>query len=139
VPAYCTRIIAKNCSNEEFFLGFIENIKVEVGKAQNKLKMYTGIQSKEISLSLERLKKDYDVNFDEIFALEEKLKKIGDQELRDSLMDLKIFEHASNEKPTAHFLNLAKKSKQVNRTIRQMIFLMTTVHHSHAVTTKKNM
>jgi hypothetical protein len=68
--------LPKNCSSEDFFLGFIENIKAEVGKAQKKLKLYTGIQSKEIGLALERLKKDYDVNFDEIFALEKKTQKI---------------------------------------------------------------
>jgi hypothetical protein len=53
-----------------------------------------------------------------IFDLQRDLGRIIDNELKDRMMDLKVFDCLHAEKATSHFLNLAKKnSKGENRTV----------------------
>ena len=47
-----------------------------------------------------------------IFDLEQDLGRIIDNELKDRMMDLKVFDCLHAEKATSHFLNLAKKTSK---------------------------
>ena len=64
-----------------------------------------------MSTELSRLKKDYETNNDEIFALENKLDKIQDQKMRSKLENSKNFEILNSERITPNFINLTKGSK----------------------------
>jgi hypothetical protein len=68
-----------------------------------------GLQKKDLEQQINALKLEYDKNFDRIFFLEKRLTRICDQELKNSLLDLKLFDHLNNEKPSPNFLSLAKK------------------------------
>jgi len=57
------------------------------------------------------LKVDFEENFVRIFKLEKEIGKIRDENLRDKLKNLKIFEGLNAEKASPHFLSIAKKSK----------------------------
>ena len=57
------------------------------------------------------LKVDFEENFVRIFKLEKEIGKIRDENLRDKLKNLKIFECLNAEKASPHFLNIAKKTK----------------------------
>jgi len=62
------------------------------------------------------LKNNFDHNFEQIFAIEKEICSIRDTTLREKLANLKIFECLHAEKPSPHFLSIAKKSKTVPTT-----------------------
>jgi hypothetical protein len=64
-----------------------------------------------MSTELINLKKDYERNTDEIFALENKLDKIQDLKMRSKLENSKIFEILNSERITPNFINLSKGAK----------------------------
>ncbi len=57
-------------------------------------------------------KKIFLANQSVIFDLERDLGRIIDNELKDRMMDLKVFDCLHAEKATSHFLNLAKKTSK---------------------------
>lgn len=66
---------------------------------------------------MEDLKGNYNANRLRKTEIEKTLSSIYDMEVRDKLQDLKKFERLNDEKPTPHFLNLAKKSKPDRLTV----------------------
>jgi hypothetical protein len=64
-----------------------------------------------MSTELANLKKDYEQNIDEIFALENKLERIQDQKMSSKLENSKNFEILNSERITPNFINLSKGAK----------------------------
>jgi hypothetical protein len=81
-------------------------------RAQKKLSYNEYVRKNEIRSRIEELKKNYIENQSKIFDLERDLGRIIDSELKDRMMDLKIFDCLHAEKATSHFLNLAKKTSK---------------------------
>jgi uncharacterized protein YjcR len=78
---------------------------------QSKLGKFKNIRKKGIMANIKRLSENYLENESEICALEKNLNLIMDAEFRNYIMDNKIFEVVNAEKPTKHFLDIAKASK----------------------------
>ncbi len=81
-------------------------------RAQKKLSYNEYVRKNEIRSRIENLKKNFTANQELIFELERDLGRIIDNELRDRMMDLKVFDCLHAEKATSHFLNLAKKTSK---------------------------
>jgi hypothetical protein len=81
-------------------------------RAQKKLSYNEYVRKNEIRSRIEDLKKNYNENQSKVFDLERDLGRIIDNELKDRMMDLKIFDCLHAEKATSHFLNLAKKTSK---------------------------
>ena len=111
-PSGILKGFGKVCTKVEFFTALVSEVKKSSIWAQKKLfqiaKAKVGAYENRINL----LKSNFDANFNAIFALEKKVAKIKDDELRLKLRDLKIFECLNAEKASPHFLNIANKSKK---------------------------
>jgi len=105
-------VFEKRCTSIEYFTALTDEVKKTGAWAQKKIFRITREKVKFHEKKLEDLKRNFDINFDEIFKIEKKLAKIRDEELRDKLMDLKIFECLNAERSSPHFLDIAKKSKK---------------------------
>jgi len=105
-------MLEKRCTKVEFFVALTNEVKTSGAWAQKKIFRITKERVQFQEKKLEELKKNFDRNFDEIFKIEKKLEKIRDEDLKDKLRDLKIFECLNAERSSPHFLNIAKKSKK---------------------------
>jgi hypothetical protein len=102
----------KRCSHSRFFEILVEQTKKMGMRAQKKLSYNEFVRKNEIRSQIENLKKIFGENQDVIFDLERDLGRIIDNELRDRMMDLKVFDCLHAEKATSHFLNIAKKTSK---------------------------
>ena len=98
------------CSHSRFFEVLVEQTKKAGMKSQKKLAYHEKVRKEDLIKRIENLKPDYDRNQVQIFKLEKTLEAIIDNELREKLLEIKSFECLHAEKPTAHFLNIAKKT-----------------------------
>jgi len=98
------------CSHSRFFEVLVEQTKKAGMKSQKKLAYHEKVRKEDLIKKIENLKPDYDRNQVQIFKLEKTLEAIIDNELREKLLEIKSFECLHAEKPTAHFLNIAKKT-----------------------------
>jgi hypothetical protein len=79
-------------------------------KAQKNLPYNEKVRKDELKKQIDTLKANYGENQEQIFKLERPLGLIIDNEIREKLLEIKSFECLHAEKPTAHFLNIAKKT-----------------------------
>jgi hypothetical protein len=112
VPMETIEKLKKKCTHSRFFEVLVEQTKKMGMRAQKKLSYNEYVRKSEIRSRIDNLKKNYTANQTRIFDLERDLGRIIDNELRDRMMDLKIFDCLHAEKATSHFLNLAKKTSR---------------------------
>jgi hypothetical protein len=103
----------KRCSHSRLFEILVEQTKKMGMRAQKKLSYNEYVRKNEIWSQIENLKKNFLENQNVIFNLERDIGRIIDNELKDCMMDLKVFDCLHAEKATSHFLNLAKKPAKV--------------------------
>jgi hypothetical protein len=102
--------LKKNCSNSRFFEVLSEQTRNAGIKAQKNLAI---LHKKRVSIlesKIETLRENFDNNFESIHDFEKELAVLRDSEVRDKLMDLKIFEILNAERASPHFLNIARKT-----------------------------
>ena len=102
--------LEKDCSSSRFFEVLTEQTRNAGIKAQKKLALIHKIRTSFLECKIENLKQNFDENYVSIFESEHKLALLRDGEVRDKLMDLKIFEILNAERASPHFLNIAKKT-----------------------------
>ncbi len=112
VPMSTIEKMKKKCTHSRFFEVLVEKTKKMGMRAQKKLSYNEYVRKNEIRSRIEELKKNYNANQSKVFDLERDLGRIIDNELKDRMMDLKIFDCLHAEKATSHFLNLAKKTSK---------------------------
>ena len=105
-------MLPKNCTNSRFFEALSEQSRVHGIRAQKKIAQINNMVKQRINNNLTRLGLDYALNSDLIHQEEKLLSNILDQEVRDRLRDLKIFEILNSEWACPHFLDLCKKTAQ---------------------------
>ena len=64
---------------------------------------------------VEGLRDNFHKNSGAFFQAEKDLGKICDNEVRDKLQDLKIFKILNAEKPSPHFIDIAKKTANIEK------------------------
>jgi hypothetical protein len=101
--------LALTCDDKSFFETLLMTIKNTTLSEQQffyKLKSISKDNIKKMAV----LKVEYVANQDEIFALEGRLSRIVDSELRDELALVRNFEKLNDEKITPYFMALAKQA-----------------------------
>jgi hypothetical protein len=95
-----------------FFEALVSSIKIATLAEQNRIYKRKNAKYNRLKSLLANLKTNYGNNCDEIFALESELSSSMEQDLREELGNMKIFERLNNEKITPYFLALAKNSQK---------------------------
>jgi hypothetical protein len=98
------------CSHSRFFEVLVEQNKKAGMIAQKNLAYNEKVRKDELKKQIDTLKSNYGENQEQIFKLERTLSLIIDNEIREKLLEIKSFECLHAENPTAHFLNIAKKT-----------------------------
>jgi hypothetical protein len=115
-PAFFENI-EKNCDGDIFFEVLIMHLKNNALAQQKKI--YDAQNRRRVLLSkrLLGLKSDYVGNKYEILELEQRLADLNEQEVREELQNMQIFDRLTSEKMTPYFLNLAKSGKKGDSTL----------------------
>ena len=98
-----------------FFEAVAEQTKLAGIKTQKLLYRVQRAKKKALEEKLEQLRDNFHKNSGAIFQAEKDLGKICDNEVRDKLQDLKIFEILKSEKPSPHFIDIAKKPANIEK------------------------
>ncbi len=98
------------CNHSRFFEALVEQTKKAGMKDQKNLAYNEKVRKDKLKKQIDTLKANYGENQELIFKLERTLGRIIDNEIREKLLEIKSFECLHAEKPTAHFLNIAKKT-----------------------------
>ena len=98
-----------------FFEVVAEQTKLAGIKTQKLLYRVQRAKKKALEEKLEQLRDNFHENSGAIFQAEKDLGKICDNEVRDKLQDLKIFEILKSEKPSPHFIDIAKKPANIEK------------------------
>jgi exonuclease III len=101
----------KNVDEKTFFTALTDRISEKAATMQQKLGKIKNIRKRSLIKELDRLSLDPDSNIDTISVLERDLNLILDAEFRSFVLDNKTFNVVNNEKPTEHFMNLARTKK----------------------------
>jgi hypothetical protein len=102
--------LQKRCSNKEFLECLVLEIKRHGSKMQRVLSRHKRIKVEALNKKLENLKIDYTANGNEILKVEKVLQVFLDTDLRERMLEYKIFECLNAEKATPLLVSLAKKS-----------------------------
>jgi exonuclease III len=98
----------KTCSSSDFFVALMEEVKIRAAKMQRTLARHKKIRIEQYQTKLDILKQDYLANGEQIRITEKELLTIHDNDLRDRILDIKIFECLNAEKATPLMVSLAK-------------------------------
>jgi hypothetical protein len=98
----------KTCSSGDFFVALTEEVKIRAAKMQRTLARHKKIRIEQYQTKLDILKQDYLANGEQIRITEKELLTIHDNDLRDRILDIKIFECLNAEKATPLMVSLAK-------------------------------
>jgi len=104
---YCN--INLNCEDDSFLEVLIGNIRNGIISFQSIIKKIENIKINHLCTRITRLKDDYLINQDEIFNLEGELNGIVEENIKNKLANMKLFEGLNTERPCRLFLSLAKK------------------------------
>jgi hypothetical protein len=102
--------LALTCDDKSFFETLLMTIKNTALSAQHSFYKIKAISKDTIKKRLSKLKLQYVENQDEIFALEGRLSRIVETELREEVTLIRNFERLSDEKITPYFMALAKQT-----------------------------
>jgi exonuclease III len=102
--------LALTCDDKSFFETLLMTIKNTALSAQQSFYKIKAISKDTIKKRLSQLKKQYVANQDEIFALEGRLSRIVETELRDEVTLIRNFEKLNDKKITPYFMALAKQT-----------------------------
>jgi hypothetical protein len=98
--------------DDEFLELLVNHVRNEVISYQSFICKTLNVSFKSLSEKLDKLKKNYEVNFDEISNLENKLREINDAKIRSVLEKNPNFDTLNGERVTPFFLKMAKGSLQ---------------------------
>jgi hypothetical protein len=115
--------VAKGCSHSVFFTALTDEVRNAGSKTQKYLSRLNKCYEQALSKKLLVLKDDYVSNRDAIADIENTLKIRLDNNLREKIKDIKIFECLNAEKATPLLLDLAKKV--VLRTLLTLLGMIT--------------
>jgi hypothetical protein len=110
VPLDTLESFQKRCSNKEFFECLVLEIKRHGSNMQRILSRHKRIKVDALNTKLDHLKLDYTVNSNEILRVEKVLQVLLDDDLRERMLEYKIFECLNAEKATPLLVSLAKRS-----------------------------
>jgi exonuclease III len=97
-----------NCNPDLFFEGLIHSIKNEILSEQSKIYKIRKAKKVHLLKELERLKKNFFANRDQIFETERRLDSLIENDLKEELNKFEKFKLLNDEKITPYFMNLAK-------------------------------
>jgi hypothetical protein len=101
--------ISLTCTPDIFLETLMGNIRNTLISFQAWINKISNSRINAINKTLSSLKKDYQVNCNEIFRLERDLAEIRDAALTQKIQEIKLFDNLHNEKPSPLFLNLIKR------------------------------
>jgi hypothetical protein len=104
-----------SCSDDFFLEALASNIKGSVISFQTWVKRFDNLKKSILVKDLNRLKSDYQGNFEQISQLENVLNNIIDSETLLKVRSMKIFSCLNSEKPTPIFLGLARSSNSASK------------------------
>jgi hypothetical protein len=107
-------LINLNCANDIFLETLMGNIRNSIVSLQTWYSKVTQCKTSMLTRRLNVLKSDYINNQNEIFQLESMLTAQREDDLQLKINNMKIFEHLHNERPSALFLNLIKRSNDTS-------------------------
>jgi exonuclease III len=105
-----------SCDNKTLFRALTERIFEKASEMQSKLNKFKNLRKKNLKERLNELSENTLDNCNEINTLEKELSDILEFEFRNFVRDNKRFEILNQEKPTQHFLNLAKNLSKSDST-----------------------
>jgi exonuclease III len=100
-----------NISDDLFFEMLLNNVRNEFVSYQAFLKKFLRRGCSNLIESINILRKNYDLNFQEIQEKERRLQLLSESEIERILSTHPVFEHLNNEKMSPSFLKLAKSEK----------------------------
>jgi exonuclease III len=102
-------ILVLDCEPDLFLDVLVNNIRNEIISFQSWAHKANNIKKSSLIKTLDSLKQDYLANGAEIADLESSLNELVDNELKNKIKNMKLFEGLNSEKPSAMFLSIAKK------------------------------
>jgi exonuclease III len=97
-----------------FLEGLIMSVKNEILSKQSAIYKTKNFRKKVLKEKIWDLKKNYNLNFEEIGRLETTLNSLVEDDLKSELAGYKIFERLNQEKITPHFMNLVRSDNKQN-------------------------
>jgi hypothetical protein len=95
--------LPKSCDDDVFFEALLSKVKTEVLAEQQKIYNIINAKKSRLCKRLSELKKNYVVNTDEIFRLEQELTDHTESLLRAQVEEMGLFQRLNNEKNYAVF------------------------------------
>ena len=106
-----------NCNPCTFFEVLVMNIKNSALAHQAHFYKIKKQKVESMSKILSELKRNYQTNSREILIIERNLALTIENELKTKLKHMRKFEKLNNEKMTPHFMSIAKKSSQSDKSL----------------------
>ena len=104
-------LINRSCPDDTFLEVLMGNIRNSIISFQSWTKKVSTLKKSLLVSRINTLRDNFIVNSNEISALQEELNRLVELEIREKILNMKLFEGLHSEKPTPMFLALAKNKK----------------------------
>ena len=106
--------INRSCPDDTFLEVLMGNIRNSIISFQSWTKKVSTLKKSLLVSRINSLRDNFIVNSNEISALQEELNRLVELEIREKILNMKLFEGLHSEKPTPMFLALAKNKNTGN-------------------------
>ena len=101
----------RSCPDDTFLEVLMGNIRNAIISFQSWTKKVSTLKKSLLVSRINSLRDNFIVNGNEISALQEELNRLVELEIREKILNMKLFEGLHSEKPTPMFLALAKNKQ----------------------------